>query len=85
MSDFNYSTTKLEPLSLHFSNINYTIKNKKDPTGKTKILHGISGHAPAGTLLAILGPSGAGKSRIIYHMDQSKTDKCHRQVHFWMY
>lgn len=33
-------------------------------TGEEQVLHGVSLHAPAGTVLALVGPSGAGKTTI---------------------
>ena len=46
------------PASLHFSNISYTLNNRK-------ILDGISGYVKPGQVMAIMGASGAGKSTFL--------------------
>ena len=46
------------PASLHFSNISYTLGNRK-------ILDGISGCVKSGQVMAIMGASGAGKSTFL--------------------
>jgi len=46
------------PASLHFSNISYTLGNRK-------ILDGVSGRVKPGQVMAIMGASGAGKSTFL--------------------
>ena len=46
------------PASLHFSNISYTLGNRK-------ILDGVSGRVKSGQVMAIMGASGAGKSTFL--------------------
>ena len=46
------------PASLHFSDVSYTLSNRK-------ILDGISGHVKPGQVMAIMGASGAGKSTFL--------------------
>ena len=46
------------PASLHFSDISYTLSNRK-------ILDGISGRVKPGQVMAIMGASGAGKSTFL--------------------
>ena len=50
----------LEPLSMIFHNLRYSVSNRK---GALAILKSVSGHALHSRLTALLGPSGAGKVR----------------------
>ncbi|KAF9228833.1 hypothetical protein BS17DRAFT_772564 [Gyrodon lividus] len=42
-----------------------SIFSRRSNDGETTILDGVSGHVPAGQLMAILGPSGAGKTTLV--------------------
>ena len=50
----------LVPLTLSFSDLNFSVPNRATP-----IIQGISGTLVSGELTAILGPSGAGKSTFL--------------------
>ena len=43
------------------------VKDKNKPNEETKrILHGLSGYAAAGQVVAVMGPSGSGKTSLIH-------------------
>ncbi|XP_057865112.1 ABC transporter G family member STR2-like [Cryptomeria japonica] len=55
---------------LEFMNLTYTVTKKQKIEGKwieeqVDLLHKISGHAPKGSVTAVMGPSGAGKSTFL--------------------
>ena len=53
----------LEPLSMIFHNLRYSVSSRK---GALAILKSVSGHALHSRLTALLGPSGAGKVRFLF-------------------
>ncbi|KAL6761569.1 P-loop containing nucleoside triphosphate hydrolase protein [Haematococcus lacustris] len=53
-----------QPVDIAFTQLSVDVLDKKSRTSK-RILHGVSGVAEAGRLLAIMGASGAGKSTLL--------------------
>ncbi|KAH9300481.1 hypothetical protein KI387_012064, partial [Taxus chinensis] len=70
-ASYNPSASKQVTGGLEFSDLTYTVlKKHKDVDGKwtteeVDLLHKISGHAPKGSITAVMGPSGAGKSTFL--------------------
>lgn len=60
------AVTNTNPVSIHFSKLNYSIEVGKNKERKTKhILRGLSGTLNVGTMTAIMGPTGSGKTSLL--------------------
>ena len=61
-------------MTLTFNNITVTAPNANQGENK-EILHGISGRAREGTLLAVVGPTGSGKTTMLNRLSHRLDNK----------
>lgn len=64
---------KSDGCSVDFKNLVYTVTDKMDPTKKSVLLNGVTGHVLPGEMCALMGASGAGKSTLLDVLAGRKT------------
>jgi len=69
------AATRVEPVTLAFTNLRYTVKHKRKAVD---LLKGVTGYALPGTMTALMGSSGAGKTTLMDVIAGRKAEGCVR-------